>query len=473
METEMRNKERFFWVILSAFLVIFSGLMFFAPNLLAYQSNSETRDYLDKFEYLFQFLIENYVDEVPVEDLYEGALKGLFESLDDPYSYYLTADDMQDMNDTTTGKFGGVGLYISKPAPGNSSTDPLDRFVQVVSPIEDTPAYRAGVHAGDYITKIGNEAVVDLSIDEVVDRLRGAPGTEVIVSILRGKDIEFEITLTRAVIEIPTVKEAMLPGNIAYLRIIQFTPFTAERVKEAIKFFDRNSYTSLIIDVRGNPGGLLGSVADIGDYFLSSGPIVSTKSRIRNENEVFRATGKMLVPESLPIAVLIDKGSASASEILAGALKDTGRATLIGETSFGKGSVQKVMGFHEGGLKLTIARYYTPADINIDKIGIEPDRVIKEDELSDEETESLGRILKEDLVAGFIKKNPDANDTAQRKFINELKQDGIVLKDRIIEKLIRNEFNRNLDIPPVYDLDFDIILQEAVRMIRTGEIKVK
>ena len=469
----MKNKERFFWIILSAFLIVFSGVSFFAPNLVAYQSNSETRDYLEKFEYLFQFLIENYVDEVPVKDLYEGALKGLFESLDDPYSYYLTADDMEDMNDTTTGKFGGVGLYISKPAPGNSIDDPLDRFVQVVSPIEDTPAYRAGVHAGDYITKIEDESVVDLSIDEVVDRLRGIPGTEVLVSILRGKDIEFEITLTRAVIEIPTVKEAMLPGNIGYLRIIQFTPFTADRVKEAIRYFENNSYTSLIIDVRGNPGGLLGSVADIGDFFLSSGPIVTTKSRIRNENEVFNSTRSVLVPKNIPIAVLIDKGSASAAEILAGALKDTGRGTLIGETSFGKGSVQKVMGFHEGGLKLTIARYYTPADINIDKIGIEPDREVKEKELGDEETDSLGRILKENLVSGFIDDFPDANNAAQRNFIKDLKEDGIVLEDRIIEKLIRNEYNRNLDIPPVYDLDFDIILQEAVRMLNTGEIEVK
>lgn len=467
----MKNKERFFWIILSVFLLVFSGVSFFGPNLLAYQSNSETREYLEKFEYLFQFLIDNYVDEVPVEDLYEGALKGLFESLDDPYSYYLTADDMEDMNDTTTGKFGGVGLYISKPAPGNISSDPLDLFVQVVSPIEDTPAYRAGVHAGDYITKINDESVAELSIDEVVHELRGNPGTNVIVSILRGKDIEFEITLTRAVIEIPTVKEAMLPGDIAYLRIIQFTPFTAERVKEAIRYFDSNSYTSLIIDVRGNPGGLLGSVADIGDFFLSSGPIVSTKSRIRNENEVFNSTRSVLVPKNIPIAVLIDRGSASAAEILAGALKDTGRGTLIGETSFGKGSVQKVMGFHEGGLKLTIARYYTPADINIDKIGIEPDREVKEKELSDEETESLGRILKENLVSGFIDDHPDANMTAQRNFIRDLKQDGIVLENRIIEKLIQNEYNRNLDVPPVYDLDFDIILQEAVRMINAGEIK--
>ncbi len=469
----MKKRERFIWIIICAFLLVFSGVSFFGPNLLAYRANSETKEYLDRFDYLFQFLLENYVDEVPVKTLYEGALKGMFESLDDPHSYYLTASDMKDMNDTTTGRFGGVGLYISKPAPGSTNTDPLDKFVQIVSPIEDTPAYRAGVHAGDYITKIEEESVEDLSIDEVVDKLRGAPGTDVHVSILRGKGIEFGITLTRAIIEIPTVKEAMLPGNIGYLRIIQFTPFTAERVKEAIKYFESNSYTSLIIDVRGNPGGLLDSVAEIGDYFLSSGPIVSTKSRIHRENEVFNATRSVLVPESLPIAVLIDKGSASAAEILAGALKDTNRATLIGETSYGKGSVQKVMGFHDGGIKLTIARYYTPNDINIDKIGIAPDREVKEPELSDEEIESLGKMLKENLVSDFIKNHPEVKDIDQQNFINNLKKDGIVLKTRIIKKLIRNEYNRHLDIPPVYDLDFDIILQEAVRMLQAGEIKGK
>lgn len=467
----MKNKERVLWVAATAFLIAFAAFAFTTPKLSALQSGGEVNDYLGRFEYLFQFLLQNYVDEVPPKQLYEGALKGMFESLDDPYSYYLTANDMEKMNDTTIGEFGGVGLYISKPAKSDTADDPLARFVRVVSPIEDTPAYRAGVHAGDYITKIESEPVDDLTIDEVVDRLRGKPGTDVTVTLLRGGDIEFEKTLTRAIIEIPTVKEAMIPGGIGYLRIIQFTPYTDDRVKEAIRFFEQNSYSSLIIDVRGNPGGLLDTVAKTADFFLDKGVIVSTKSRIKSENEVFYAKRSILVPENIPIAVLIDKGSASAAEILSGALKDTKRGVLVGETSFGKGSVQKILPFHDGGVKLTIAKYYTPSGVNIDKIGIDPDYEVKEKELSDGETEALGRILKEHLITDFVDKTKNPTMEQREEFINKLHKEGINLEDRLLERLIQNEINLTMDKPPVYDLDYDLTLQEAVRLIKTGKIK--
>ncbi len=467
----MKNKERVLWVAVTAFLIAFSAFAFTTPKLSALQSGNEVNDYLSRFEYLFQFLLQNYVDEVPPKQLYEGALKGMFESLDDPYSYYLTAGDMEKMNDTTIGEFGGVGLYISKPAKSDTADDPYARFVRVVSPIEDTPAYRAGVHAGDYITRIESEPVDDLTIDEVVDKLRGKPGTDVTVTLLRSGDIEFEKTLTRAIIEIPTVKEAMIPGGIGYLRIIQFTPYTDDRVKEAIRFFEKNNYTSLIIDVRGNPGGLLDTVAKTADFFLDKGVIVSTKSRIKSENEVFYAKRSILVPKTIPIAVLIDKGSASAAEILSGALKDTGRGVLVGETSFGKGSVQKILPFHDGGVKLTIAKYYTPSGVNIDKIGIDPNYEVKEEELSDEETAALGRILKEQLITNFIDTHPDPTMEQREDFINKLHQDGIDLEDRLLERLIQNEINLMMDKPPVYDLDYDLALQEAVRLIKTGKIK--
>ncbi len=467
----MKNKERVLWIAVTVFLIAFSVFSLVAPKASALQSNNEVNDYLGRFEYIFQFLLQNYVDEVPPKQLYEGAMKGMFDSLNDPYSYYLTADDMQKMNDTTMGEFGGVGLYISKPAKNETADDPYAKYVRIVSPIEDTPAYRAGLHAGDYITKIEGEPVDDLTIDEVVDRLRGTPGTDVKVTILRGKHIEFEKKLTRAIIEIPTVKEAMIPGGIGYLRIIQFTPYTDDRVKEAIRFFEKHNYKALIIDVRGNPGGLLDTVAKTADFFLSDGVIVSTKSRIKSENEVFRASKSILVPKNIPIAVLIDKGSASAAEILAGALKDTGRAVLVGETSFGKGSVQKILPFHDGGIKLTIAKYYTPSGVNIDKIGIKPDVEVKEKELNEEETKALGRILKEHIISDFVDNNPDITPQMEKDFIKKLHKEGINLDDRILEKLIRNEINLKMDSPPVYDLDYDIVLQEAVRLIKTGQIK--
>ena len=255
-------------------------LLIFAPGAFADSSNRNIQRYISLFEQVFRFVHENYVDEVEPEVLFEGALNGLFDSLDDPHSTYLTENDMQDLTDTTSGKFGGVGLYISKSERGEGEEDTAvegySPYVRVVAPIEDTPAAKAGIHAGDLITAIEGDSTEDMDLDEVVDRLRGTPGTDVLVTILRGEDIDFPVTLTRAVIEVPTTKHDMIPGGIGYLRIIQFTPLTDERVLDALEDFKKKNFNSLIIDVRNNPGGLLTSVVDVTDFFLSGGIIVST-----------------------------------------------------------------------------------------------------------------------------------------------------------------------------------------------------
>lgn len=470
----MKNGDKLTWIGAASALFIFGLVVTFTPRVSAQQSSQTTQQYIDRIQYAFNFILQNYVDEVPPEQLYEGAMQGLFDSLDDPYSYYLTATDMEDLTDTTSGKFGGVGLYISKPA--ESEEDPQaangrDAFIKVVAPIEDTPAYRAGIHAGDYITKIEGESTKKLTVDDVVERLRGEPGSKVTVTILRGKDITFDVDITRAIIEIPTVKHDMINENIGYIRIIQFTPYTDDRVKEAIDEFKRNNYSKLIIDVRQNPGGLLTSVVDTVDMILSEDTIVSTRSRIKQENEVFSADANRDVDPELPIVVLIDQGSASASEILAGALKDTGRAVLIGETSFGKGSVQKIIPFGQSGFKLTISRYYTPAGINIDKVGIEPDIEVKEPELSETDNEDLKEIFEQRLISKFVDENPEASERQREQFVQQLKREyDINLENRLLRKLIRNEFQRRMDFPPVYDLKYDRPLQKAVELLEDGEI---
>jgi carboxyl-terminal processing protease len=199
----MKNREKITWLMLTAGLFIFGLITTLNPRIEAQQTDQITQQYIDRIQYALNFILQNYVDEVPPEELYEGAMKGLFESLNDPYSYYLTAEDMEDLTDTTTGKFGGVGLYISKPA-GNED-DPeaingMDAYIKVVAPIEDTPAYRAGIHAGDYITRIEGESTKNLTVDDVVERLRGEPGSTVTVTILRGKNISFDVDITRAII---------------------------------------------------------------------------------------------------------------------------------------------------------------------------------------------------------------------------------------------------------------------------------
>ena len=466
----MFKKEKYYWIFFSVIVSI--GIIFFSvsPAVSAQNVNQERVEYITVLDQVMRFIQNYYVDDVDPKVLFEGAMKGMFESLDDPYSVYLTASDMSDLSDTTTGKFGGVGMYISKYYGDTSYDKEHLPFVRVVAPIEGTPAYRLGVSAGDYIIKIDNKSTENMTLDEVMALLRGDAGTDVNITFLRGDDIIFSLDVTRENIVVPTVKNGMVGNNIGYLRIIQFTPMTAGKVKEAIEDFKRNNFKSVIIDLRGNPGGLLSSVTDIADYFLSDKVIVSTRSKIPSENRIYRAEENTLIDKDLPVVVMIDKGSASASEILSGALKDNKRAYIIGETSYGKGSVQQVRTIGEGGFKLTMSRYYTPDGVNIDKIGIDPDLEVKEEDFSEEESESYKKIIEKFLIQDFISKNPNPGESDINRFIHDLAIDNIVLKERIIKKLIRNELNKTNNNPPVYDLEYDIVLQKAVKILEEGKI---
>ncbi|MBN2657506.1 MAG: S41 family peptidase [Spirochaetales bacterium] len=467
-----RNRERLIWAGVTSTLLVAVVILLFAfraPSVAAQNSFSYNRDvekYMNLLKNAYYYILNNYVEEVPPEDLFKGAMNGLFESLDDPYSVYLDELAVQNLTDTTEGKFGGVGLYISKSLIFDEE-NPYGRkpYVEVVSPIEGTPAFRAGIHSGDYIFKINGESAKDLSTNEVSDLLRGTPGTPVDVTILRGESITFDVTLIRANIEIPTVKVDMIDGDIAYMRIIQFTPYTADRIEDALKTFKRNRYKGLIIDLRGNPGGLLSSVVEIADYFFDNGTIVSTKSRIEEENEVFTAKRGTLVDENIPIVVLIDNGSASASEILTGALKDRNRAVVVGQTSYGKGSVQTMVGLGESAIKLTMARYYTPSGVSIDKTGIDPDVPVELPEFTDEELKSYSILLEKNTIREFVQEG-NVTDSSISNFISQLKSDNIVLSDNTIRRLINSEVNRMSDNPPVYDMEFDESLQKAVELIK-------
>ncbi|MAG13507.1 MAG: peptidase S41 [Spirochaetales bacterium] len=464
----MQKNERYIWIGAGALAISFFALVAFSPVAVAQSGVTDSEEYLKTFREVFRFIEENFVEEVDPKTLYEGALKGMFDTLDDPYSYFLDIDGMESLTDITTGNFGGVGLVISKQTKSSvpDYDDDTLLYIEVVSPIEGTPAYRAGINAGDLIIKIGAESTEDLTIDEVVGRLRGVPGTEVQVTVLRGKKTEMAVSIVRDIIEVPTVKAAMIDSDIAYLKISQFTPFTDDRVRDAIADFERTGYNALVIDVRNNPGGRLSSVIDTADMFLESGTIVSTRSRVPRENDIFTATKRVLVPKNVPIAVLINKGSASASEILAGALRDNARAMIIGQTSYGKGSVQQVREIGDGGFKLTTSRYYTPSGLNIDKIGIEPDTVVEDDPLTDDEQAVIDSITEDNLVSEFLRLNPDPSDNQIDEFIDSLQNDGLILEDRIIKRLINTEVNRTNNNPPVFDLEFDIILKEAVDVLQ-------
>jgi carboxyl-terminal processing protease len=428
-----------------------------------------TEQYTTLVMLMLDYVRRFYVDEVDPNVIFEGAMKGLFESLDDPYSQYLTFKDMEDLKETTVGDFAGIGIYHSKKNPKSLTmeSDIKDGYIYVVSPIEDSPAYRAGIQPGDYITKINGESVIPLTSDDISAKLKGRQGDPVTLTILRGKDLVFDVELKRDNITIPTIKYAMIPNSIGYIRILQFTPHTAEDAQKAIESLNAQGMKALILDLRMNPGGVFNAAIRIADFFFEEGEIVSTKSRIRNENVSYEAEGEVLVPSSVPVVALIDKGSASASEVLVGALKDRERAFVIGEKSYGKGVVQNVIpGYLGTGFKLTTARYYTPSGTSIDKTGIMPDLVIESFDLSEEEEESYKKMLEEKVLDKFTEENPQATEEQINQFMSDLKGKGYLFDENIIGRFLTAKLYQGRgEMQPTYSLDYDPALKEALNYL--------
>ena len=458
------QKKKIIRAVYAAFsflLLAFTASQCFAQSETS-DGNLSTFQYMRKLNSVFEFVQQNYVDEVDTKTLYEGAMKGLMNSLKDPYSSYLDSDTIRELSDTTKGSFGGVGLQISKPY---ESTPEKPAYVEVSSPIEDTPGAKAGILAGDLITSIDGDATPEMTMQQVLAHLRGEVGTPVKVSIKRGKNLEFDVTLVRAVIEVPTVKYAMI-DKTAYLKIIEFTPDTPVRVQEAIDSLKNNNYKNLIIDLRNNPGGLITSAVGVADKFIDYGAIVTTKSRIRSQDNSYFATKEATKVRDVPIVVLINKGSASASEILAGSLKDNHLAYLVGQCSYGKGSVQQVIPLNAKGdeeIKLTMARYYTPSDTNIDKVGIPPDREVLYPELSEAEEKIYAELIKADAIAKYVDAHPDMSEQDIAKYAKELKS-SYNLQENLLRRLVRIQVWRKQP-SRIYDLDYDIQLNAALKIL--------
>jgi carboxyl-terminal processing protease len=313
---------------------------------------------------------KSYVVPVTPEKLVTGALKGMLDRLD-PHSDYMSESEYRDLVATTSGQFGGVGIEISVQ----------DGVPQVISAIDGTPAADAGIESGDRIIKADGQPTVGMDIEDVVKRLRGAPGTRVVLTIARADRAPFEVGLMRAVIHVASVKATMEPGRIGYVRISTFDDNTPTELRNAISQLRRQAGGSLagfIVDLRNNPGGLLDSAIDVASDFLDSGTVVSTRGRDPDENRIFAAPSKGDLIRGTPMVLLINGASASASEIVAGALQDNRRATVIGTRSFGKGSVQSIIPIDgRGALRMTTALYYTPSGGSIQGSGITPTLVVQ------------------------------------------------------------------------------------------------
>jgi carboxyl-terminal processing protease len=360
----MFKNKKLGWLILLGFVfgLVVGGLSVHNVSALS----NKTYEKLKVFTDCLEIIKKSYVEDVKTEDLITGAIEGMLSSLD-PYSAYLDPDMYRELQVETKGSFGGLGIEIAIK----------DGILTVIAPIEDTPAYRAGIKAGDKIVKINEESTKGLNLMECVKRLRGAKGTHVTITIFReGFTQTQEVSMVRDIIKIQSVKYKTLEKGYGYLRISQFqekTSADATRALEALQKENPEGIKGLILDLRNDPGGLLDEAVEVSDLFLDSGVIVTIKGRNEEEKTAFNAHLEGTMP-NWPMVVLVNQGSASASEIVAGALQDYGRAVIMGSKTFGKGSVQTIIPLDDGsGIKLTTARYYTPKGRSIHEKGIQPD----------------------------------------------------------------------------------------------------
>ncbi len=389
-----------FFVLVTVFLFSLAKVSLSASVSLKASSPSEF-DYVKLFTEAYQLVKEKYVDPVTPKKLFEGAIQGMLSKLD-PHCTLFTPDKLKEFEVETTGEFGGLGIQITKTKDGK---------LLIIAPIEDTPAYRAGIKPGDIIVKINNKEVTpDMTLMDAVKLMRGKPGTKITIWIWRkGWSEPKPFTITRAIIKIRSVKYRILPGDIGYIRFTMFQRTSVDEFKKALEALEKDKkLKGIIVDVRNNPGGLLDSAVAISDYFLPKGAlIVYTKGRIPESIKKYYSTHNPIVPLDVPVVMLVNGGTASAAEILTGALRYNDRAIVVGEKTFGKGSVQTLYPLDMGyAMKITTAKYYMPNHKCIDGKGIEPDIVVK---LSQKDIETLKKEFKE------IEEHPERTEKIRKE----------------------------------------------------------
>jgi carboxyl-terminal processing protease len=369
------------------------------------RANSSVYEQLDLFGDIFERIRANYVEEVDEAALIEAAINGMLTSLD-PHSSYLPPDDFDDMQVQTRGEFGGLGIEVTQE----------DGFVRVITPMDDTPAMEAGIEAGDFITHVDGEALLGLTLEEAVDLMRGPVGSEIVITVVReGEEEPFDVTIIRDRIQLTAVRHR-LEGNTAILRVSTFNDQTFPNLREGLQeMIDElgglENLNGVVIDLRNNPGGLLSQAIRVSDGFLDQGEIVSTRGREPQDGERYNATPGDLI-EGRPMVVLVNGGSASASEIVAGALQDHRRAVVVGTDTFGKGSVQSIMPLAgNGAMRLTTSLYYTPSGRSIQALGIAPDILVEQREpVEIEEDESAAMRRNEASLRGALQNSTLSED---------------------------------------------------------------
>jgi carboxyl-terminal processing protease len=452
----MKRQTKTRWIVFlgMATLLVFMGL--YRYSMVSAALDRSIYRNLKAFNEVLDIVEKNYVEPVDSKTLLQGAINGMIKNLD-PHSSYMTPEMYKELESETRGSFGGIGIEITIHKD----------ILTVVSPIEDTPAFQAGVKAGDKIIMIEGKSTKDITIMEAVNRLRGPKDTKVTISILRGSENKLrDFVITRAIIKIVSVKHKLLDDQIGYVRIASFQDKTADDLKKAIQEMTTKNkpLKGIVLDLRNNPGGLLNQSIEVSDVFLKSGVIVSTKGRTKGmESKVSaRDTGDEF---TAPIVVMVNEGTASAAEIVSGALQDNGRALVMGTQTFGKGSVQTVIPLEDGAaLKLTTARYYTPKGRSIQAEGIAPDIVVKYLRPGDEADDADYEPIREKDLKGHIKSVKEME-----------KKSGEPSKDidlKLPQRIMKDNGNRK-DLPVkriLGDVNTDNQLKAAVDMLKSWDI---
>ena len=384
------------------------------PTLSIANEEKEIYKQLNLFGEAFEKIKNNYVEEVDVKELIEAAIEGMLSSLD-PHSTYLNSDELNELKIQTKGEFGGLGIEVTIE----------EGFVKVIAPIDDTPASKAGIVSGDLITHIDGDSILGMSLSDAVSLMRGKVGSKIKLTIRRNRTETINIEIIRDIIELKSVK-FRLENGVGYIRLSSFNQKVDEEIKDAIKKIEKQASSKIlgyVLDLRNNPGGLLDQAVNVTDIFLPQGEIVSTRGRKKNDGSRFNAAKKDMI-SGLPLVVLINQGSASASEIVAGALQDHKRAIIMGTKSFGKGSVQTILPSGDNvAIKLTTARYYTPSGKSIQQTGIDPDILVEQSEIKSIENNSQSR--KESDLRKAIKNEQinDSDNEDEEKENNNVKSD--------------------------------------------------
>ena len=415
---------------------------------------------------LYAYLDRSFLDEIDTDKMETELISAMIDSLGDQYSYYIPPEDTDDFTESTEGEYVGIGTYLTKVNPSfQDMSDPETYMVVIISPFPGGPADRAGLRPRDMISAINGESTAPLTANEASDLLKGHPGEDLTLTVHRGTAV-FDITLQPETVTTPSTSSGMITDDIGYIAIYTFSLTTGESVEKDMEKLLSEGAEKLIIDLRNNGGGTVQSALEIADDFLSSGRLLETKYKESSgrPESIVNADSNTIIPESMPILLLVNGGTASSSEILTGALKDNGRATVIGSQTFGKGISQEIRPFAGGYVQITTGHFYTPSGSDIHEVGITPDIIIPEPEYSDEEMKAYEKFMEEDHFTSYIEEHPEYTKENAENFAELYASSGV--PDSMLKLLIRNEYIYSMDYEdrPVADIWFDPCIEKALEV---------